>query len=93
MGGFQLGRPVLLLVNVPDLSRNLLRVAMPCFIPRISGIYMEFEILRRIWRWFSYWGHMLIICLCICISSPQGQDIVIRRVCGQTLVGLGLGQR
>ena len=29
VGGFHLGRPVPLLVNAPDLSRNLLRAAMP----------------------------------------------------------------
>ena len=62
-------------MNVPDLSRNLLRVAMPCFVPRISSIYMEFETLRRIWQWLSYWGHVLMMCLRVCISSPQGQDM------------------
>ena len=42
VGGFHLGRPVPFLVNAPVLSRrNLLRAAMPCFVPRISGIYME----------------------------------------------------
>ena len=45
MGGFHLGRPVLLLVNAPDLSRNLLRAAMSCFVPMISGIYIKFETL------------------------------------------------
>ena len=43
MGGFHLGRLVPFLVNAPVLSRNLLRAAMPCFVPRISGIYMELE--------------------------------------------------
>ena len=60
MGGFHLGRPIPLLVNAPDLSRNLLRAAMPCFVPKISGIYMEFETLQRIWQWFSYWGHVSV---------------------------------
>ena len=45
VGGFHLGGPIPFLVNVPDLSRNLLRVAIPCFVPRISGIYMELETL------------------------------------------------
>ena len=45
VGGFHLGRPVPFLVNVPDFSRNLLRVAIPCFVLRISGIYMELETL------------------------------------------------
>ena len=75
MGGFHLGRPVPLLVNVPDFLRNLLRAVMPCFVPRISGIYMEFETLRRIWQWFSYWGHVSMIYLRVCISSPQEQDM------------------
>ena len=48
MGSFYLGRPVSLLVNAPVLLRNLLRVAMPWFVPRISGIYMELETLWRI---------------------------------------------
>ena len=76
MGGFYLSRPVPLLVNTSDLSRNLLRAAMPCFVLRISGIYMEFEILQRIWWWFSYWGHVSMMCLCVCISSPQEQDML-----------------
>jgi len=76
MGGFQLSRLVPLLVNAPDLLRNLLRTAISCFVPRISSIYMEFETLQRIWQWFSYWGHVLIMCLHICISSPQGQDML-----------------
>ena len=45
VGGFYLGGPVPFLVNVPDLSRNLLRMAIPCFVPRIFGIYMELETL------------------------------------------------
>ena len=76
MDGFHLGRPVPFLVNAPDLSRNLLRMAMPCFVPRISGIYMELETLRRIWQWFLYWGHVSMMCLCVCTSSPQGQDML-----------------
>jgi len=48
VGSFHLGRPVPFLVNAPVLSRNLLRAAMPCFVPRISGIYMELETLWRI---------------------------------------------
>ena len=79
MDGFHLGKLVPLLVNAPDLSRNLLRTAIPCFVPRISGIYMEFEILQRIWQWFSYWGHMLMMCLHVCISSPQGQNMLSER--------------
>ena len=42
--------PVPFLVNAPVLLRNLLRAAMPCFVPRISGIYMELETLWRIWQ-------------------------------------------
>ena len=76
MGGFHLNRPVPLLVNISDLLRNLLRAAIFCFVPRISGMYMEFEILWRIWQWFLYWGHMSMMCLYVCISSPQGQDIL-----------------
>ena len=49
---------------------------MPCFVPRISGIYIELETLWRIWQWFSYWGHMSMMCFHICISSPQGQDML-----------------
>ena len=45
MGGFHLGGFVPFLVNAPVLSRNLLRVAMPCFVSRISGIYIELETL------------------------------------------------
>ena len=67
---------MILTVDTPDLSRNLLRAAMPCFVPRISGIYIEFETLRRIWWWFSYWGHVSMMCLHVCISSPQGQDML-----------------
>ena len=44
LGGLQCG-PIPFLVNAPDLSRNLLRVAMSCFIPRISGMYIELETL------------------------------------------------
>ena len=69
MDDFHLGRPVSLLVNTPDHSRNLLRVAMSYFVPSISGIYIELETLWRIWRQFSYWEHILITCLHICISS------------------------
>ena len=76
MGGFHLSRHVPFLVNAPDLSRNLLRAAMPCFVPRISGMYMELETLWRIWQWFSYWGHVSMMCLHVCISSPQGQDML-----------------
>ena len=76
VSGFHLGRPVPLLVNVSDLLRNLLRVAMSYFVTRISGIYMELEILWRIWQWFSYWGHVSMMCLYVCISSPQGQDML-----------------
>ena len=47
VGNFYLDRPVPFLVNVPVLLRNLLRVAMPCFVPRISSIYMELEICRE----------------------------------------------
>ena len=50
VGGFYLGRLVPLLVNVPGLLKNLLRAAMPCFVPRISSIYMEFETLQRVWQ-------------------------------------------
>ena len=80
MGGFHLGRPVSFLVNAPNLSRNLFRTAMPYFVPRISGIYMELETLQRIWQWFSYWGHVSMICLCVCISSPQGQDMLFEGI-------------
>ena len=76
MGGFYLGRPVPFLVNASVLSRNLLRTAMPCFVPRISGIYMELETLQRIWQWFSYWEHVSMMCFHVCISSPQGQDML-----------------
>ena len=76
MGGFHLCRPVPFLVNVLVLLRNLLRAAMSCFVPRISGIYMELETLWRIWQWFSYWGYVSMMCFCVCISSPQGQDIL-----------------
>jgi len=76
VGGFHLDGPIPFLVNVSDLSRNLLRTAMPCFVLRISSIYMELETLWRIWQWFSYWGHMLMMCLHVCISSSQGQDML-----------------
>ena len=49
VGGFHLDGSVPFLVNAPDLSRNLLRIAMSCFVPRISGMYMELETLQRIW--------------------------------------------
>ena len=49
VGGFYLGGPVPFLVNIPDLSRDLLRIAISCFVPRISGIYMEVETLQKIW--------------------------------------------
>jgi len=45
VGGFYLVGPVSFLVNAPNLSRNLLRTAMPCLVPRISGIYIELKIL------------------------------------------------
>jgi len=45
VGGFYLGRFVPFLVNASVLSRNLLRVAMPCFVSRISGIYIELKTL------------------------------------------------
>ena len=83
MDGFHLGRPVSFLVNVPVLLRNLLRVAIPCFVPRISGIYIELEILWRVWQWFSYWGHMSMMCFCICISSLQGQDMLSKGTVNQ----------
>ena len=38
-------RLVLFLVNIPDLLRNLLRIAMSYFVPRISSIYVELETL------------------------------------------------
>ena len=43
--GFHLGKYVLFLVNASDFSRNLLRVAIPCFVPRISSMYIELETL------------------------------------------------
>ena len=76
MGGFHLGRLVPFLVNAPVLLRNLLRGAMPCFVLRISGIYTKLETLQRIWQWFSYWGHVSMMCFHVCISSPQGQDML-----------------
>ena len=63
-------------MNAPVLLRNLLRAAIPCFVPRISGIYIELEILWRVWQWFSYWGHVLMMYFHVCISSPQGQDML-----------------
>ena len=48
MGGLYLGRPVPSLVNASNLSRNLLRTAISCLVSRISGIYIELEILQRI---------------------------------------------
>jgi len=47
VGDFYLGRPVPFLVNVSVFLRNLLRVAMPCFVPSISSIYIELEICRE----------------------------------------------
>ena len=38
VGGFHLGRPVPFLVNAPDLSRNLLRTTMSCFVPRLETL-------------------------------------------------------
>jgi len=46
--GFYLGKPVLFLINVFDLSRNLPRVAIPYFVPRISDIYIKLKTLQRI---------------------------------------------
>ena len=43
--GFYLSKSVLFLVNVPNFSRNLLRVAISYFVPRISGMYIELETL------------------------------------------------
>ena len=48
MGSFYLGGPVLFLVNTSNLLRNLLRTAISCLVPRISGIYIKLEILQRI---------------------------------------------
>jgi len=76
VGGFHLDRPVLFLMNAPVFSRNFLRRVMPCFVLRISGIYTELETLWRIWQWFSYWEHVLIMCFHVCISSPQGQHML-----------------
>ena len=45
VGDFYLGRTVLFLVNTSDLSRNLLKVAISCFVLRISDIYIKLEIL------------------------------------------------
>ena len=50
MDGFYLSKFVLFLMNVSDFSRNLLRMAMPCFVSRISDMYMELETLQRIWQ-------------------------------------------
>ena len=49
VGSFHLSRPVPFLANTYDLSRDLLRVAISCFVPKISGIYIEVEILQKIW--------------------------------------------
>jgi len=49
VGSFYLGKPVLFLINVSDLLRNLPRVAILCFVLRISGMYMKLETLWRIW--------------------------------------------
>jgi len=49
VGSFHLSRPVPFLVNTYDLSRDLLRVAISYFVPKISGIYIEVEILQKIW--------------------------------------------
>ena len=38
VGGFYLGGPVPFLVNAPDLSRNLLRAAMSCFVPKLETL-------------------------------------------------------
>ena len=35
-------------MDIPDLSKNLLRTAMFCLVPRISKIYMKLETLQRI---------------------------------------------
>ena len=40
-GGFYLDRSVPFLVNTPDLSRNLLRAAMPCLVSKIFRIYIK----------------------------------------------------
>ena len=48
MDGFYLGKPVLFLINVFDLSRNLPRIAIPYFVLRISGIYIKLETLQKI---------------------------------------------
>jgi len=45
VGGFYLGRFVPFLVNASVFLRNMLRVAMPFFVSRISGIYIKLEIL------------------------------------------------
>ena len=73
--GFYLDKSVLFLVNVPILLRNLLRMAISCFVPRISSIYIKLETLWRIWQWFLYWKHMSIIYFYVCISSSQGQTL------------------
>ena len=49
VGDFHLGGPVLFMVNAPDLSRNMLKTAMLCLVPRISDIYRELKTLWRIW--------------------------------------------
>ena len=83
MDGFYLDRPVSFLVNISVLLRNLLRGAMPCFVLRISGIYIELEILQRIWQWFPYWEHVSIICFHVCISFPQGQNMLSKGTVNQ----------
>ena len=46
-GGFYLDRPVIFLVNTPDLSRNLLRAAMPCLVLKIFRIYIKLRYYRE----------------------------------------------
>ena len=76
VNGFHLDRLVPFLVNISDLLRNLLRVAISCFVPRISGIYIELKTLWKIWQQFSYQEYISMIYLCICISSPPEQDML-----------------
>jgi len=40
VNSFHLDRSVPFLINISDLSRNFLRIAMSYFIPRISDIYI-----------------------------------------------------
>ena len=40
VNSFHLDRSVPFLVNISNLSRNLLRIAMSYFIPKISSIYI-----------------------------------------------------